>query len=56
MWAQSGMKLACKLVVESAGRMTIVFDLRRVDGVVVVDHCMMEDRVDHCSFKILHSI
>ena len=27
----------------------IVFDLHRVVDVVVVDQCMMEDRVDHCS-------
>ena len=27
--------------------MTTIFDLRRVVD-VVVDHCMMEDRIDHC--------
>ena len=45
-WSSVG--LACKLVVASAGRTTTVFGLRRV-VVVVADHCMMEDRVDHCS-------
>ena len=37
MLAWSGVGLACKLVVELAGLMMIVFDLRRVD-VVVADH------------------
>ena len=44
----SGMGLACKLAVASAGRTTTVFDSRRVVN-VIVDHCMMDDRVDHCS-------
>ena len=52
--AQSGVELACRLAVESAGRTTIVFDSCRVD-VVVAEHCMMEDKVDHCSSLILHS-
>ena len=43
---RSGMELACKLAVESAGRTRIVFDSRRV--IVVADHCMVEDRVDGC--------
>ena len=47
MMAWSGVELACRLVVESAGRTTIVFDSCR--AVVVADHCMMEDRVDSCS-------
>ena len=45
MW--SSVKLACKLVVESAGRMTTVFDWCRL--VVVVDRCMVEDRIDRCT-------
>ena len=44
---RSGVGLAYKLVVESAGRMTTVFDLRRV--VVVADHYIVEDKVDRCS-------
>ena len=48
MLVRSGVGLACKLAVASARRMTTVFDLCRVVN-VVVDHCMMEDRVDHCS-------
>ena len=48
MLVQSRMELVCKLAVVIAGRMTIVFDSRRVFD-VVADHCMMEDRVDHCS-------
>ena len=39
--------LACKLVVESAGRRTIVFDSHRV--VVVANHFMVEDSVDRYS-------
>ena len=46
--AQSGVELACKLAVVSEGRTMTVFDLHRVVD-VVADHCMMEDRVDHCS-------
>ena len=42
--AWSGVGLGCKLVVESAGRMTTVFDLRRV--VIVADHYIVEDKVD----------
>ena len=48
MLARSSVGLACKLVVASAGRTTIVFDLRRIID-VVADHCKMEDRVDRCS-------
>ena len=44
----SGVELAYKLVVVLAGRRTIVFDLRKVVD-VVVDRCMMEDKVDCCS-------
>ena len=44
---RSGVRPACKLVVELAGQTTTVFDSRRV--VVVADHCMVEDRVDRCS-------
>ena len=47
MLARSGVGLTYKLVVESAGRTTNVFDSRRV--VIVAEHCMVEDRVDHCS-------
>ena len=43
----SGVELTCKLVVESAGRMTTVFDWRRL--VLFVDHCMVEDRIDRCT-------
>ena len=46
MQAQSGVGIACRLAVESARRTTIVFDSRRV---IVAEHCMMEDRVNHCS-------
>ena len=45
---RSGMGLACKLVVKSAGSMTTIFDLHRVVD-VVANHYMMEDRVDRCS-------
>ena len=48
MLVQSGMGLACKLAVASAGRTMTIFDSRRVVD-VVSDHYMMEDRVDHCS-------
>ena len=48
MLVRSGMGLACRLEVESAGRTAVVFDSRRVD-VIVAGHCMMEDRVDRCS-------
>ena len=48
MSARSGIGLACKLVVVSAGRMTIVFDSHRVVDVVFY-HFMMEDRVNRCS-------
>ena len=47
MLAQSGMGLACRLAVESAGRTMIVFDLRKV--VVLADRCIMKDRIDRCS-------
>ena len=53
MAAQSRVELACMFVVEPAGQAMTVFDSHRVD--VVPDHCMREDRVDHCSSKILHS-
>ena len=49
------MELAYKLAVVIAGRMTIVFDLRRVLD-VIDDCCMMDDRVDHCSSYILHDV
>ena len=42
------MKFVCKLVVVSAKRTTVVFDLHRVVG-VVVDRYMMEDRFDRFS-------
>ena len=42
------MGLACKLALASSGRTSAVFDLRRIVD-VVSDHCIMEDRVDHCS-------
>ena len=51
--AWSGVELMCKLVVESAGRTTTVFDWRRV--VVVADRCMVEDRIDRCSSEIHYS-
>ena len=41
------MGLACRLVVESAGRTTIVFYQGKI--VVVTDRCILEDRVDRCS-------
>ena len=44
----SGMRLACKLVLASSGRTKTVLDLHRVFD-VVVDHCIIKDRVDHCS-------
>ena len=47
MLAQSSMELACKLVVESAERMTTIFDWGKI--VIVADRCIVEDRVDHCS-------
>ena len=47
MLARSGVRLACKLAVASVGRTTTVFDLRRV--AFVVEHCMVEHMVDHCS-------
>ena len=53
--ARSGVGLACKLVVESTGRMTTVFDSRRVVD-VISDHCMPEDRFDCCSSEILYSV
>ena len=43
--ARSGVGLACKLAVASAGQTAIVFYSRRV--VVVIDHCMMEGRVGY---------
>ena len=45
---RSGVGLACKLAVASAGRTTTVFDLHTVVD-VVANHCMMEDWVDRCS-------
>ena len=45
--ARSGMELACKLVVDSAGRGTTVFDWSRV--VVVANRCMVEDKIDRYS-------
>ena len=45
---RSGVGHACKLAVASAGRTTIVFDLRRVVDVVSY-HFMMHDRFDRCS-------
>ena len=48
-WRGSGVGLACKLVFESAGRTTTIFD------VLLANHCMMDDRVDRCSSEILHS-
>ena len=45
---RSGVGLAYKLAVDSAGQTTIAFDSRRVVD-VIVDHCMMEYRVDCCS-------
>ena len=47
MSARSSVGLACKLVVELAGQMTTVFDLRRV--LVAADHVIVEDKVDRCS-------
>ena len=44
----SGVELTYKLAVVIAGRTTIVFDLHRVVD-VVVNRCMMEDRIDHFS-------
>ena len=46
-------ELACKPVVELAGRTMTAFDWRRV--VVVADRCMVEDRIDHCSSEIRYS-
>ena len=46
--AWSGMGHVCKLAIASTGRTKIAFDLRRV--VVVVNHRMLEDRVNHRSF------
>ena len=40
--ARFGVELACRLAVASAGRMTTIFDWRRV--FLVADHCMVEDR------------
>ena len=48
MSVRSGVGLACKLAVASAGRTMTVFDSRRVVD-VVADHYLMEDRVDRCS-------
>ena len=44
----SGVELACRLAIQSAGRTRIVFDSCRVN-VVVAEHCMTEDRIDCCS-------
>ena len=49
----SRVELAYKLVVVIVGRTTTVFDLCRVVD-VVSDRCMMEDRVDHCTFDKMH--
>ena len=51
---RSSVGLACKLVVTSVRQMTTIFDLRKVVD-VVDDCCMMGDRVDRCSSKILHA-
>ena len=45
---RSSMGLVCKLAVASSERTTTIFDLHKVFD-VFGDHCMMEDRVDHCS-------
>ena len=45
--ARSGVGLACKLVVDSAGQTTTVFDLHRV--VDVFDHYILKDKIDCCS-------
>ena len=42
------------LAVAVAGRTKTIFNLHRVFD-VVADHCMMGDRVDHCSSYILHA-
>ena len=47
MVAQSSVELACKLVVDLAGRRTTFVDWRR--AVVVAYHCMVEGRIDRCS-------
>ena len=44
----SGVELACRLAVVVARQTTIICDLRRVVD-VIADHCMIKDRVDHCS-------
>ena len=54
MAVQFGVGLACKRAVASVGRTMTVFDLHKVVD-VVVDYCMMEDMVDHCSSKIMHA-
>ena len=51
--ARSSVELTCKLVIESVGRMTTIFDWRRV--VIVIDRCMLEDMIDRCSFEIHYS-
>ena len=54
MLVRSSVRLACRLVVASVGLIAAVCDLRRVvDN--VADRCMMEDRFDHCSSKILYA-
>ena len=45
---QSGVGLACRLAVASAGRTMTIFDMHRVVD-VVADHYMMDGRVDCCS-------
>ena len=50
----SGVELARRLAVVVARQTTIVFDLHRVVD-VVSDHCLMENKVDHCSFYIMHA-
>ena len=47
--ARSDVGLASMLAVASAGQTMTVFYLRRV-FYVVANHCMMEDRVDCCSY------
>ena len=51
---RSGVELMYKLAVVIEGRTKTIFNLHRVVD-VVADHCMIEDRVDHCSSHILHA-
>ena len=48
MLVRSDVELAYKLGIVLVGRTTIVYSLRKVVD-VVADHCMIKDRVDHCS-------